>query len=142
MESVAVDQTGCKASYHSDDSRSQDTAEKTRREAQDPTQSIKSSVTPSCGESCDNYPRIVVMLADDWRVIECSDGIQWVIQRRFRGARPWRPVYYRRTKAGLLLYARPLTPELLALPDRFPEVRYEEAQLEQRAICCPHSDHA
>jgi hypothetical protein len=79
----------------------------------------KSSVPRSYGESCDDYRAVVAVLEDDRRVIECSDGIQWVIQKRVRGPRPWRPIYYCRTKAGLLLYAGPITPELLALPEYF-----------------------
>jgi hypothetical protein len=70
-------------------------------------------------ESSENYPAVVSMLDSKTRVIECADGIQWVIQRR-RG-RIWQGIYFCRTKAGLLLYAHPVTPELLALPDYFPE---------------------
>ena len=63
------------------------------------------------------------MLDTRTRVVECSAGIQWIIQRRENGGRyPWRSVYFCRTKAGLLLYApKPTASVLLALPDRFPE---------------------
>lgn len=33
-------------------------------------------------ESADDYHRVVAVLNDRWRVIECRDGIQWVLQRR------------------------------------------------------------
>ena len=53
------------------------------------------------------------------RVIECSAGIQWIIQRRIRtGPHPWQSQYFCRTKEGLLRYApKPIPPELLTLPD-------------------------
>ena len=74
-------------------------------------------------ESSNDYPSIV--LDDDTRVIECANAIQWIVQRR-RGSR-WHSRYFCRTKEGLLLYARPITPELLALPDRFPDDRDNSA---------------
>jgi hypothetical protein len=33
-------------------------------------------------ESADDYHRVVAVLNDGWRVIECRDGIQWILQRR------------------------------------------------------------
>jgi hypothetical protein len=72
-------------------------------------------------ESSDDYPAIVAILDSKTRVIECADHIQWIIQKR--GGRRWYSRYFCRTKAGLLLYAEPITPELLALPDYFPEWR-------------------
>jgi hypothetical protein len=76
----------------------------------------------SHSESGDDYPLVVAMLDANTRVIECANGIQWIIQRRCNAKRwPWRSLYFCRTKEGLLLYARPITSELLALPDRFPE---------------------
>jgi hypothetical protein len=92
----------------------------------------KSSVPRSYGESSDDYPQDEAVLADDRSVIECADGIQWIIQKRVSGPRPWRPVYYCRTKAGLLLYARPITSELLALPDYFPDSTPKPERQEQR----------
>jgi hypothetical protein len=70
-------------------------------------------------ESSDDYPAIVAILDGKTRVIECANAIQWIIQKRNGGK--WRSTHFCRTKAGLLLYARPITPELLALPDFFPE---------------------
>jgi hypothetical protein len=69
------------------------------------------------------------MLDAKTRVVECAAGIQWIIQKRVRavGRYPWRSEYFCRTKDGLLLYAEPITPELLALPDRFPEARFPNA---------------
>jgi hypothetical protein len=72
-------------------------------------------------ESSDDYPDIVVMIDPKTRVIAAD--IQWIIQKRRReGRRAWEGVYYCRSKEGLLLYApKPTAPELLALPDWFPE---------------------
>jgi len=72
-------------------------------------------------ESSDEYHAVVAMLDSKTRVIECANGIQWVVQRR--AGRIWQGIYFCRSKAGLLLYAKPITPELLALPDYFPEWR-------------------
>jgi hypothetical protein len=78
---------------------------------------------PVAAETSDGYPHVVAMLDDKTRVIAAD--IQWIVQRR-RG-RVWDSKYFCRTKAGLLLYARPVTPELLALPDYFPEWPPDEA---------------
>jgi hypothetical protein len=57
-------------------------------------------------ESADNYYRIVAVLNDRWRVIECHDGIQWVLQRRNAPEKArgddWRGRSYCRTRAALI----------------------------------------
>ena len=70
-------------------------------------------------EGAENYPRVVVVLDANRRVIECHAGIQWVIQNR-RGYR-WYGVCFCRTKEALLRLAGSNHPVLLSLPDRFPE---------------------
>lgn len=84
-------------------------------------------------ETADNYTDVVVMLNEDWRVIECRDGIQWILQYRGSPKRSrkddWRGRSYCRTSEALRrcarLHAGPIRPpaldQLLALPDRFPE---------------------
>jgi hypothetical protein len=68
----------------------------------------------------DDYPRVVVMLDARTRVIEGADNIQWIMQKKCRGPRPWRGKLYFRSKAGLIFYApRPTPPEIMALPDWF-----------------------
>jgi hypothetical protein len=65
----------------------------------------------------------------DARTRVIAADIQWIIQRRLgNGPRPWQGMYYCRTKEGLLhcmecrdMMDMPVPPELLALPDRFPE---------------------
>ena len=79
----------------------------------------KSRPSRRLGEASDDYPHIVTMLDANTRVIECAQGIQWIIQKRRAGRWPWRNRYFCRTKMGLLQRARPIVPELLALPDHF-----------------------
>jgi hypothetical protein len=88
-----------------------------------PHGAVKSSVSQVCSplppvllESSDDYHRVVLMLDAKTRVIAAD--IQWIIQEQ-RGGR-WFGKYFCRSKEGLLLYAPPV-PELLALPDWFPE---------------------
>ena len=37
---------------------------------------------PSHRERDDNYQHVIVQLASRWRIIECPDAIQWIIQKR------------------------------------------------------------
>jgi hypothetical protein len=95
------------------------------RECPDGVKSLPTALRtrqPRRNEGGDGYPD-VAMLDPKTRIVECAAGIQWIIQKRVRagGRYPWLGVYFCRTKEGLLLYARPITPELLALPDRFPQ---------------------
>jgi hypothetical protein len=55
-------------------------------------------------ETADEYGCVVLQLNAQWRVIECPDRLQWIIQRRKRGGaeRPWRAVHYCRTRKALL----------------------------------------
>ena len=80
-----------------------------------PTHVSRRTRPPS--EASDDYPAIVAVLDAKTRVIAAD--IQWIIQRP-RG-RVWGSQYFCRTKMGLLFYAKPITSELLALPDRFQE---------------------
>ena len=71
-------------------------------------------------ETSDDYPRIVAVLSDGkTRVIVCHVGIQWIVQRRQGGQ--WHSRSYCRTKEALIRCCGGSTPELDALPDRFPE---------------------
>ena len=74
-------------------------------------------------ESSDDYYHVVVMLDAKTRVIAAD--IQWIIQERKRSGRSaWEGKYFCRSKEGLVLYApKPTAPELLALPDWFPDAR-------------------
>lgn len=69
----------------------------------------KPTVQSQHRESADDYHRVVAVLNDRWRVIECHDGIQWILQRRAgeRHGRPrWDGKSYCRTKEGLYRVCR------------------------------------
>ena len=76
-------------------------------------------------ESYDEYEKVLVHLGEKTRIIECGDGIQWIIQqaRTCYGKRTWRSDKFCRTKAGLFYWAGVRSgeyPRLDALPDSFP----------------------
>ena len=56
-------------------------------------------------EEAADYPAIVAVLNARWRVIECRDGIQWILQRlagKRHGQPRWEGRCYFRTREGLL----------------------------------------
>jgi hypothetical protein len=68
--------------------------------------------------SSDDYHRVVVVLDAKTRVVAAD--VQWIIQKRKRSGRSaWESKYFCSSKAGLLRFV-PKVPEVLALPDRFP----------------------
>lgn len=82
-------------------------------------------------ESDDDYVGVVARLNARWRVIECKDKIQWIVQvakRTGHGAQ-WRGASFLRSREGLLRAVRDLAGPvdadalaiLQALPARFPE---------------------
>jgi hypothetical protein len=90
-------------------------------------------------ESDDAYYRIVARLNAGWRVIECPDAIQWILQRlgspnRSRRA-DWRGRSYCRTREALIRctrhHAGDIDPAaatvLAALPERIEAVNLEFA---------------
>ncbi len=50
-----------------------------------PSRPISSSHCPQlrkeCSESSGDYYRIVLMISSKWRIIECRQGLQWIIQK-------------------------------------------------------------
>lgn len=73
-------------------------------------QTSKSDLTKVSGlrrESSAAYGRVVTHLNEEWRVIECRDGIQWIVQR-WVGNR-WRNETYHRQREFLLIRARQLS---------------------------------
>ena len=84
-------------------------------------------------ESSDSYSRVLLQVSDDWRIIECRNRIQWILQRSERRSRgvEWRGRGYFRTKKALIrvcgtsiLGIDTGTWDFLErLPDRFPEDR-------------------
>lgn len=75
-------------------------------------------------ESYDEYPYVVADLGKGWRVIECADDTQWILQRKTtnRGRTQWDSHSFCRTKSALLqcLRVEP-SPTIEALPDRYPD---------------------
>ena len=56
-------------------------------------------------EEAEDYRAVVTVLNRRWRVIECRDGIQWILQRRagLRHGQPrWDGRCYCRTREGLM----------------------------------------
>lgn len=85
-------------------------------------------------ETADDYDRVVAVLNENWRVIECPDQIQWILQCRGSPTRSrkddWRGRSYCRTSEALLRCTRrhagsvntSAMQELVALPDRIAKV--------------------
>jgi hypothetical protein len=61
--------------------------------------------TISTRESADDYHKVIAQLSDRWRVIECADGIQWILQHRGSPEKPrrddWRGRSYCRDREAL-----------------------------------------
>jgi hypothetical protein len=62
-------------------------------------------MTRLLNESHDDYPRVVAALNDRWRVIECRDRVQWILQWRATpetcASDRWRGWAYCRTAEAL-----------------------------------------
>ncbi len=61
------------------------------------------------GETADHYPGVVAQINCRWRVILCSAGIQWILQRRDgerAGGTRWAGVGYCQTREALLRLCR------------------------------------
>ena len=56
-------------------------------------------------EEAADYPAVVAVISSGWRVIECRDGIQWILQRlagKRHGQPRWEGKQYLRTKDALI----------------------------------------
>jgi hypothetical protein len=103
-------------------------------------------VSGAKSEEADNYGAIVARLNADWRVIVCSVGLQWVLQRGYRaknhGDMRWRGRSFCRTSEALIRCSRehasaiePAAAAILAaLPARIddPEPIPEEDRVERK----------
>lgn len=80
-------------------------------------------------EEADSYPAVIVSLNDRWRVIECRDGMQWILQQRKgqrNGQAVWRGRRFHRNRDALSSSIRELSGEVtktapadvLSLPQR------------------------
>ena len=77
-------------------------------------------------ESSDLYAKVIVQSSDRWRVILCSQWLQWIIQKKESShAGPWRAEKYVTSRSALIracgtlgLLSDPATEAVLyALPD-------------------------
>jgi hypothetical protein len=77
-------------------------------------------------ESSDLYAKVIIQSSDRWRVILCSQGLQWIIQKKESShAGPWRAEKYVTSRSALIracgtlgLLSDPATEAVLyALPD-------------------------
>jgi hypothetical protein len=59
-------------------------------------------------ETSDGYARLVAQLSPDWRVIQCRDRLQWILQRSPKMSRrdDWRARSYCQTREALIRCAR------------------------------------
>jgi hypothetical protein len=72
-------------------------------EAKSPTAHVQSPATAvRIGEERDDYPATIAHLNDNWRVIECQSGIQWILQKKRGGPNHWRGRSFCRTREALL----------------------------------------
>lgn len=78
-------------------------------------------------ETRDDYPNVVCQ-TDDWRIIECPLGIQWILQfpAGFKGChRRWKNRCYCRSKKALIQFSHTYTggisPKELAILDALPD---------------------
>lgn len=54
-------------------------------------------------ESSDLYAKVIVQSSDRWRVILCSQGLQWIIQKKESShAGPWRAEKYVTSRSALI----------------------------------------
>ena len=96
-------------------------------DACNPQKTQASMVTEATAiESSDLYPKLIVQSSDRWRVILCSQGLQWIIQKKESShAGPWRAEKYVTSRSALIracgtlgLLSDPATEAVLyALPD-------------------------
>lgn len=83
---------------------------------------------PNNQEKHDDYSKVVAKLNDNWRLIVCPLGIQWILQFRkgnHQGKPAWRGRKFNRTKEGILRsvreHAGPITEEAQQKLDQLPE---------------------
>lgn len=78
-------------------------------------------------ESDTGYRAVVAVLNDRWRVIECRDGIQWILQfvKKKRDGQAWQSRSYCRTRAALIrvssCHAGEISPAAMAILEALPE---------------------
>jgi hypothetical protein len=71
-------------------------------------------------ESDDAYP-VLVHISDKLRVIECRDGIQWILQTRSDNR--WRDLGYHRDRDVLIERCGPISRQALAVLKALPRIK-------------------
>jgi hypothetical protein len=87
-------------------------------------------------EQQQDYPHVVVNIRTHFRLIECRDHIQWILQRRDKNKERWRGISYFLFKKSMIrvFQEHGLDTDLLeTLPEHF-ESRFKTVQSEQRRI--------
>ena len=87
-------------------------------------------------EQQQDYPYVVVNIRTHFRLIECRDHIQWILQRRDKNVKRWRGISYFMFKKSMVRVfdEHGLDTDLLdTLPERF-QSRFKAVQSEQRQI--------
>ena len=87
-------------------------------------------------EQQQDYPYVVVNIRTHFRLIECRDNIQWILQRRDKSKERWRGISYFMFKKSMVrvFHENRLDTDLLkTLPKHF-ESRFKTVQSEQRQI--------
>ena len=64
---------------------------------------IKRTNTEFLKESSREYHQVLAQFKPEYRIIECSHGKQWILQKQEAShAAPWRALGYAATKSGLI----------------------------------------
>ena len=84
-------------------------------------------------EQSQDYPFVITYLSNRYRLIECRDHIQWILQRRDKNVPRWRGIYYFLNTQSLSRIFRQFGLDdgvVGQLPERF-ESRFKTVQREQ-----------
>ena len=87
-------------------------------------------------EQQQDYPYVVVNIRTHFRLIECRDHIQWILQRRDKNKERWRGISYFMFKKSMVrvFHKQGLDAHLLkTLPEHF-ESHFKAVQSERRQI--------
>ena len=84
-------------------------------------------------EQSQDYPFVIKYLSNRYRLIECRDRIQWILQRRDKNVPRWRGIYYLLNTQSMSRIFRQFYLDdgvVDQLPERF-ESRFKTVQREQ-----------
>ena len=84
-------------------------------------------------EQSQDYPFVITYLSNRYRLIECRDHIQWILQRRDKNVPRWRGIYYFLNTHSMSRILRQFGLDdgvVGKLPERF-ESRFKTVQREQ-----------